>query len=130
MTPERAVSRVLLLGGFLAVALMIGGLVALEIRALRTAHPLDIAHVLENRDVGRSVDVFVSMPQLGRALRRWPPSQLAVITAGIVVLLATPAVGVVAALVAFAREADGRYVLICVALLVGLVVGFFLNLAA
>ena len=74
MTPERAVSRVLFLGGFLAVALMIGGLAALELRALRTAHPLDIAHVVENREAGRSVDVFVSVPQLARALARWPPS--------------------------------------------------------
>jgi len=69
------------------------------------------------------------MPQLGRALRRWPPSPLAVITAGIVLLLVTPAVGVIAALVAFARETDGRYIVICAALLVGLVVGFFLDLA-
>jgi len=127
VTPERAVSRVLFLGGFLAVALMIGGLAALELRALRTAHPLDIAHVVENREAGRSVDVFVSVPQLARALARWPPSPLAVIVVGIVVLLATPAVGVVAALIAFAREHDRCYVVICVALLVGLVTGFFLN---
>jgi uncharacterized membrane protein len=118
VTPERAVSRVLLLGGFLAVTLMIGGLAALELRALRTAHPLDIAHVVENREAGRSVDVFVSVPQLARALARWPPSPLAVIVLGIVV---------VAALIAFARERDRRYVAICVALLVGLVAGFFLN---
>jgi len=127
MTPERAVSRVLLLGGFLAVTLMIGGLAALELRALRTAHPLDIAHVVENREAGRSVDVFVSVPQLARALARWPPSPLAVIVLGIVVLLATPAVGVVAALIAFARARDRRFLAICVALLVGLVAGFLLN---
>ena len=127
MTPERAVSRVLLLGGFLAVALMISGLAALEIRALRTAHPLDVAHVVENREAGRSVDVFMSVPQLARALARWPPSPLAVIAAGIVVLLATPAAGLVAALVAFEREHDSRYIVICVALIAGLVAGFFLN---
>ena len=129
MTAERAVSRVLLLGGFLAVAVMIGGLAALEIRALRTAHPLDVAHVVENREAGRSVDVFMSVPQLARALARWPPSPLAVIAAGIVMLLATPAAGLVAALVAFEREHDGRYIVICVALLLALVVGFFLNVA-
>ena len=129
MTAERVVSRVLLVGGFLAVALMIGGLAALEIRAMRTAHPLDIAHVVENREAGRSVDVFVSVPQLTRALTRWPPSPLAVIAAGIVGLLATPAAGLLAALLAFAREHDARYVVICAALLVGLVVGFFLNVA-
>jgi uncharacterized membrane protein len=130
VTAERAVSHVLLLGGFLAVTLMIGGLAALEIRALRTAHPLDIAHVVENREAGRSVDVFVSVPQLARALARWPPSPLAVIVLGIVVLLATPAVGVVAALIAFARERDRRYIMICVALLIGLVAGFFLNVGS
>ena len=129
MTAERAVSRVLLLGGFLAVAVMIGGLAALEIRALRTAHPLDVAHVVENREAGRSVDVFMSVPQLARALARWPPSPLAVIAAGIVMLLATPAAGLVAALVAFEREHDSRYIVICVALLLALVVGFFLNVA-
>jgi uncharacterized membrane protein len=129
MTAERAVSRVLLLGGFLAVAVMIGGLAALEIRALRTAHPLDVAHVVENREAGRSVDVFMSVPQLARALARWPPSPLAVIAVGIVVLLATPAAGLVAALVAFEREHDSRYIVICVALLLALVVGFFLNVA-
>ena len=128
MTPERAVSRVLLLGGFLAVALMVSGLAALEIRALRSAHPLDVAHVVENRQAGRSVDVFVSLPQLARALARWPPSPLAVIVVGIVVLLATPAAGVVAALLAFARERDRLYVVICVALLAGLICGFFLNI--
>ena len=69
----------------------------------------------------------MSVPQLAGALARWPPSPLAVIVVGIVVLLATPAVGVVAALIAFAREHDRRYVVICVALLVGLVTGFFLN---
>ena len=126
-TPDRTVSRVLLLGGFLAVGLMILGLAALEVRAARSAHPLDIAHVVENREAGRSVDVFVSVPRVARALGRRPPDPVAVIAAGIVVLLATPALGIVAALMAFAREGDRRYVVLCVALLVALVGGFFLN---
>lgn len=124
---ERAVSRVLLLGGAAAVALMLAGLVGLEVRAALTVHPLEVAHVLENRAAGRSVDVFVSLPQIAHALGRWPPEPVAVIAAGIVVLLATPGAALVAALVAFARAGDRRYVAICAALLVALVCGFFLH---
>jgi uncharacterized membrane protein len=125
---ERAVSRILLLGGLVAVALMLAGLMELELRARGTARPLDVAHIADNRAVGRAVDVFVSLPQIGRGLSGWPPAPVAVIAAGIVVLLATPAIAVVAALTAFAGAGDRRYVAICVALIVALACGFFLNL--
>ena len=124
---ERAVSRVLLLGGSVAVALMLVGVVALEVRAMRTAHPLDIAHVIENREAGRSVDVFVSLPQVARALRHRPPDPVAIITAGILVLLVTPGAALLAALIAFARAGEREYATICAALIVALVCGFFLN---
>jgi uncharacterized membrane protein len=125
---ERAVSRILLAGGLLAVALMVAGLLELEVHAMRTAHPLDVAHAAANRAAGRAVDVFVSLPQIGQGLRRWPPSPAAVIATGIVVLLATPAAAVLAALAAFAGAGDRRYVAICAALVVALACGFFLNL--
>jgi uncharacterized membrane protein len=124
---ERAVSRVLLLGGSLAVTLMLLGLVALEVHAARTAHPLDIAHVVENRQAGRSVDVFVSLPQLGRALRRHPSDPAAAITVGVVVLLATPGAALVAALIAFTRAGDRGYAVVCAALVVALACGLFLG---
>ena len=124
---ERAVSRVLLIGGSLAVVLMLVGLVALEIRAARTAHPLDVAHVVENREAGRSSDVFVSLPQLARALGRRPPDSVAIITAGIVLLLATPGAALLVALIAFVRVRDRAYAVICSALLAALVCGFLLN---
>ena len=124
---ERAASRILLLGGFVAVALMLVGLAALEVRAARTAHPLDVAHVVENRAAGRSVDVFVSLPQIGHALHRWPPDPGGVIAIGIVALLATPGVALLGALAAFAGDGDRRYVAICAALVSALVCGFFLN---
>lgn len=124
---ERATSHILLLGGTLAVALMLVGLVALEVHAARTAHPLDVAHVVENREAGRSIDVFVSLPQVARALGRWPPEPVAVIAAGVVVLLATPGAALVVALIAFERVGDRAYAVICAALLVALVCGFLLN---
>lgn len=125
---KRLVSRILLAGGLMAVPLMLAGLLQLEVRATRTAHPLDVAHAAANRAAGRSVDVFVSLPQIGRGLHGWPPSPTAVIATGIVVLLATPAAAVLAALAAFAGAGDRRYVAICVALVVALACGFFLNL--
>ena len=125
---ERVVSRILLLGGSIAVALMLVGLLALEIRATRTAHPLDIAHVVENREAGRSVDVFVSLPQLGRALQRRPPDPVAVITTGVVVLLATPGIALLAALGMFVAGRGWRYAAICAALVLALLCGFFLDL--
>ena len=124
---ERATSRILLIGGSLAVALMLVGLVALEVRATRTAHPLDVAHVVENREAGRSVDDFVSLPQLARALGRWPPDPVAVITAGIVVLLATPGAALLVALTVFLRLRDREYAAICAALVVALVCSFLLS---
>ena len=124
---ERATSHILLLGGTLAVALMLVGLVALEVHAARTAHQLDVAHVVENREAGRSIDVFVSLPQVARALGRWPPEPVAVIAAGVVVLLATPGAALVVALIAFERVGDRAYAVICAALLVALVCGFLLN---
>ena len=107
--------------------LMLVGLMALQIRAARTAHPLDVAHVVENREAGRSIDVFVSLPQLARAFGRRPPDPVALITAGIVLLLATPGAALVVALIAFLRGRDRTYAVICAALLAALVCGFALN---
>jgi len=90
---------------------------------------LDIAHVVENREAGRSSDVFVSLPQVGRALRHRPPDPVAIITAGIIVLLATPGVGLIVALIGFTRRHDRGYAIVCAALLVALLCGFLLNLA-
>jgi len=125
---ERLVARILLAGGGVAVACMLVGVVALEIRATRTAHPLDIAHVVENREAGRAVDVFVSLPQLAHALQRQPPDPVAVITSGVVVLLATPGIALIAAVVGFVAARDRRYAVIGAALVVALVCGFFLDL--
>jgi uncharacterized membrane protein len=115
-------------GGTLAVALMLIGLATLEIRAARTAHPLDIAHVVENRAAGRAVDVFVSLDEVTRALARWPPEPLGIIAAGIVMLLATPGVALVAAFTVFGRTADRQYATICAILVLELLFGFLFKL--
>ena len=124
---ERLVSRVLLVGGLVSVLLMLVGLAGLEWAGAPAAGGHETVRVAENRAAGRATDAFVSLPQLGRALRRRPPEPSAVIAAGIVLLLATPAAALVAALIAFAIAGDVAYALICAGILAELGCGFWLN---
>lgn len=113
-------SRILFLAGVAGVALMLIGLVDLELHAWMAAHALEVPRIVENREAGRSVDVFVSLSQLRRALAAWPPDPVAIITCGIVLLLLAPALGLMAALGGFLRERDRRYATISALLIVAL----------
>jgi uncharacterized membrane protein len=104
---ERWVARVLLLGGLLSVSLVLGGLVVYAIQGRPEAR--EIVRVIENRQAGRAVDVFTSLGDVRRALTRRPPDPLAVTALGLVLLMATPVLGVVAAGVAFWRARDRQY---------------------
>ena len=128
MKAEALVARILFLGGAVSVALMLIGLVSLEIHAFTGGHAVEIPRVVENREAGRSVDVFVSLPQLARALRGRPPDPIAIITAGVVLLLLTPTIGLVTALVGFVREGDHAYAVISAVLIVALLFGFAFRL--
>jgi uncharacterized membrane protein len=125
---ETLVARLLFLGGVASVALMLAGLVDLEVHAAARGHAVELPRVAENREAGRSVDVFVSMPALVRGLRQRPPDPVAIATAGVVVLLLTPVAGLLAALVGFARERDSAYVVIATLLIAALLFGFALRL--
>ena len=128
MRAEALVARLLFLGGMISVTLMLTGLVTLEIHATAGGHAVEIPRVVENREAGRSADVFVSLPQLARALRRWPPDPIAIITAGVVMLLLTPTLGLAAAFVAFVRDGDRAYAVISAVLMVALLFGFAFRL--
>jgi uncharacterized membrane protein len=122
------VARLLFLGGVASVALMLAGLIDLEVHGAAPGHAFELPRVTENREAGRSVDVFVSMPALVRGLRQRPPDPVAIATAGVVVLLLTPVAGLLAALVGFARERDPAYVVIATLLIAALLFGFALRL--
>lgn len=111
MRTEVMVARLVLLGGVLSVALMLAGLVAIETHGV-DGHGVEFPRIVENREAGRAVDVFVSVGQLAQALSRWPPDPVAVMTVGVVVLLVTPALGLAAALVGFIRDRDRVYAVI------------------
>ena len=121
---ERLVARVLLWGGLLSVSLILAGLLFYAIAGHPNAR--EIVRVVHNRDVGRSVDVFASLGDVRRALAQRPPDPLAITALGLVCLLATPAVGVAAALVAFWRAGDRLYAGISAGVLGMLVLGFAL----
>jgi uncharacterized membrane protein len=74
------------------------------------------------------VDVVVSLPQLGRLLRRWPPDPVAIMTSGIVMLLLTPVLTLAAALAGFVHERDSTYAVIAALLIFALLFGFALGL--
>jgi uncharacterized membrane protein len=122
---ERAVARILLCGGLFSVSLMVVGLLSYA----GQNHP-DVGavmRVVQHREAGGSVDVFTSLADLSRALRRWPPDALAIATLGLLCLLATPVAGVGVATVWFWRERDRRYALISAVVLAMLLVSLALT---
>jgi uncharacterized membrane protein len=118
---ETLAARILFYGGVTAILLMLLGITGfLVIHGLPSATaargvPSPDAHV-----------IYTSLADVGRALARWPAEPLAVVAAGILVLLATPVVSVVAVFSVFAGAGDRRYAAIAAivigALLVSLLV--------
>ena len=116
MTVERIVSRILFWGGVLGTALMVAGLAGYAGRAGAHGEMLNLARVVENRAAGRAADVFTSVHQVFQGLRQRPVDPLAIAALGILVLLSTPAAGIVAAIPAFIVAADRRYAAIAATL--------------
>jgi uncharacterized membrane protein len=121
---DRVVARVLLWGGLVSVALILGGLLVYA----AAGHPnvREIVRVVHNREAGRSVDVFTSLGDVGRALTQRPPDALAVTALGLVCLLITPALGVAVAIAGFWRAGDHLYAGISAIVLTMLIVSFTL----
>jgi uncharacterized membrane protein len=109
---EHLVSRILLFGGLLGIALALLGLV------LYAAHGGFRHHVLDlRRPVGQPPGVFVSVRQVIDGLTGRPIDPLAVSALGLVLLMMTPAVAVATALPAFWWTGDRRYALIALVVL-------------
>jgi uncharacterized membrane protein len=89
---ERMVSRVLMAGIAISVALMAIGLVLA---------------IFDRQGMPRHVVPLTDLPSL---LRSFDPA--AYLSLGLIVLIATPFVRVAGSVIAFAREGDRRYVLI------------------
>jgi uncharacterized membrane protein len=128
-TAEIIASRILFWGGVLSILLMTLGIVG----ALRThgapgavvARPEGGATAPLGRPTGVAglpPTVYSTVGEVARAWNRWPVEPTAVVTTGILLLLATPVVGTVAVFVVFAVRGERRYAGIAAVLIAALLV--------
>ena len=107
-TAEVIASRILFWGGVLSILFMTLGIVGFVARG--------------RLDAADPPAIHTSLAEVARAWREWPVEPLAVVTTGILLLLATPFVGVVAVFVVFAVRGDRRYAGIAAVLIAALLV--------
>lgn len=114
-TAEILASRILFWGGILSILLMGFGIWG--------------APGIGTWGAPGAPHVYTSVGQVAAALARWPVEPLAIVAAGILLLLATPFASVVAVCVVFAIGGDRRYAGVA-ALLVGALLVSFLFVGA
>jgi len=127
MRVEIIVSRVLFWGGLVSIVLMVLGVVGYAVRTTRDGDVLNFQHLVENREHARSTEVFVSLDAIARGLRQRPIDPVAVGALGVVLLLLTPALGVMVAMAGFWAAGERRYTVIAGIVLVELLVSFLLG---
>jgi hypothetical protein len=130
-TAEVLASRILFWGGVLSILLMALGIIGHSWRwgapgapqaphertGSKAADPLGFSS-RETAPPG----VYTSIGEVAHALRRWPVDPLAIVATGILLLLMTPFVGVVAVFVVFVGAGDRRYAAIAAVLIGALLV--------
>jgi len=124
MSPDRATARVLFWGGLIGVIVMLLGALAFAWQAGFGPGALGVDRLEGKGAPGAVTDVLTSTREIRRGLQQWPPDPVAVTTLGLAVLLATPLLGVVAALACFVAAGDRRYAMIA-ALVVSMLVATF-----
>jgi len=127
MRVEIIVSRVLFWGGLVSIVLMVLGVVGYAVRTTRDGDVLNFQRLVENREHARSTEVFVSLDAIARGLRQRPIDPVAVGALGVVLLLLTPALGVMVAIAGFWAAGERRYTVIAGIVLVELLVSFLLG---
>ncbi len=116
-TAETLAARILFCGGVGAIVLMLLG-----ITGFLWIHGLPSAAAARGAPSPEAHVIYTSVADVGRALARWPAEPLAVVAAGILVLLATPVVSVVAVFSVFAGAGDRRYAVIAAMVIAALLV--------
>src|SRR5204863_6500310 len=114
--------------GVLSILFMALGIVGFAARAGLKPEFIAESRRAETRGDARSPDVYRSIGEVVRAWRQWPVEPLAVVTTGILLLLATPFVSVVAVFIVFVLRGDRRYAGIAAVLIAALLVSVaFIN---
>jgi uncharacterized membrane protein len=113
---EMLAARILFLGGVTAVLVM-----ALGMAGFLWSH--GVAATSERATPGASAHlIYTSVPDVARALAHWPAEPLAIVAAGVLLLLATPVTAVVVVFSVFAGTGDRRYATISALLILALLV--------
>ena len=118
---ERVVSRILWWGGVASIALMLIGLAGYAARVDIRSDGFEISRRVEQGQAGAAPNVFTSLRQVIDGLRRRPVDSLAITAVGLLALLGTPVVAVVAAIPVFLAQGDRRYALISTVLALALI---------
>ena len=118
---ERLVSRILWWGGVASIALMLIGLAGYAARVDIRGDGFQIPRRVERGQADPPPNVFTSVRQVIDGLRHRPIDALAITAVGLLALLGTPVVAVVAAIPAFLAQGDRRYALISTFLALALI---------
>jgi uncharacterized membrane protein len=120
-TAETLAARILFYGGVGAILLMLLGILG-----FLWIHGLPSASAARDAQSPDAHIIYTSVADVGRALARWPVEPLAVVAAGILLLLATPVVSVVAVFSVFAGAGDRRYAAIAAVVIGALLVSLLI----
>ena len=123
---ERRIARVLLWGGLLGGFLMLLGVAVYAVNGGFAGHLIEIQRLTRPGRGSHPPTVFVSLSEIAHGLRARPVDPLAIVALGLVVLLATPVLGVAVAIPSFVRNADRRYAAIATIVLSMLLISAFL----
>lgn len=124
---EILVGRVLFWGGLLSITIILLGLGLYADRGGLRVDPGGLAQLLQYRQGEDPPEVFTSVPEIARGLSHRPIDPLALDALGLTLLLATPVLAVAVAIPAFVWAREYRYALIASAVLIILVVSFFVG---
>ncbi|HYB42937.1 MAG TPA: DUF1634 domain-containing protein [Candidatus Methylomirabilis sp.] len=124
---EQVISRVLLGGGLLSIALVVIGLALYASHTGLRDRPLEVHRMERPGRQGHPPEVFVSLAEVAAGLRSRPVEPLAVIALGLALLLMTPVLGVAVAIPSFLAAGDRRYAGIAAVVLAMLVLSMLIT---
>lgn len=126
-TAEVLAARILFWGGVASVLMMTLGIIGFAAQGGLRPELITEARASDGRGAERPPDVFVSVPQVARALSQWPVRPLAIVASGVVLLLITPFVAATALFVWFVKSHDRRYATVSAVVLAALLLSLMLR---
>jgi uncharacterized membrane protein len=127
LSVEGLVARALFWSGLLSIAVVILGLGLYAAHGGFHAQVLDLHRPVRAERDAHPPTVFVSLTEVAQGLTARPLDPLAVIALGLILLLATPVLGVALAIPGFLAAGDRRYAIIATIILAMLTLGALLT---